>query len=153
MPRPRTLTPEQEAELAELHARCRLTLDAFRRAEPAARVLDDLAATVERVAASRSVRGLRALYRELGGTRAALPLADARALDRALEARFGSDRLAARDAAVVARVRARGRITSEREYRVVSAHADALGADPGAQAEYLALGALLDGYMVAPGAV
>jgi hypothetical protein len=71
-------------------------------------------------------------------------------LDRTLRKRFGPDTQHGKDAAVVARVRRRGRILSEREYRIVQAHADAVFTDRSSEAEYLALGALLDAFMAAP---
>jgi hypothetical protein len=145
-----SFTPEQQAELSALHARCTLMLDAFARAEPDASGIAGLRATVDRVAASRSLSGMRAVLRELRGMQAGLPLGTQRELARDLAAHFGPDVVAERDAALVARVRARGRIRSEREYRVVCAYADAVAGDPDAQDELLALGALLDGYMGAP---
>jgi hypothetical protein len=146
----RSITPEQQAELAALHGRCTLMLDAFARAEPDAGGFAELRATVDRVAASRSLSGMRAVLRELLAMQAGLPLDTQRELGRNLAARLGPNVVAERDAAKVARVRARGCIRSEREYRVVCAYADAIAGDPHAQAEFLALGALLDGYMAAP---
>lgn len=146
----RSITPEQQAELAALHGRCTLMLDAFVRAEPDASGFAALRATVEQVAAGRSLSGMRAVLRELRSMQAGLPLDTRRELARDLAARFGADPAAERDAAVVARVRAQGRIRSEREYRAVCAYADAIAGDPAAQDEFLALGALLDGYMAAP---
>jgi hypothetical protein len=146
----RSITPAQQAELAALHGRCTLMLDAFARAEPDAGILAGLRAAVDRAAASRSLSGMRAVLRELRGMEAGLPTGARRELARDLAARFGPDPAAERDAAVVARARARGRIRSEREYRAVCAYADAIAGDPAAQDEFLALGALLDGYMAAP---
>jgi hypothetical protein len=146
----RSITPEQRAELATLHGRCTFMLDAFARAEPDAGGFASIRETVGRLAASRSLPGMRAVLRELRGMQAGLPLDAQRELGRDLAARFGPDPVAERDAAVVARVRARGYIRSEREYRVVCACADAIAGDPDAGAELLALGALLDGYMAAP---
>lgn len=122
----RSITSEQEAELAALHGRCMRMLDAFARAEPDSGVFADIRATIDRVAASRSLSGMRAMLRELRGMQAPLPVG----AQRDLAARFGPDEAAERDAAVVARVRARGRIRSEREYRVVCAYADAIAGDP-----------------------
>jgi hypothetical protein len=145
----RSFTPEQQAELAMLHGHCTLMLDAFARAEPNAGGFAALRATVDRVAAGRSVPGMRAVLRELRGMQAGLPLGTQCELARDLTAHFGPDAVAERDTVVVTQVRARGRIRSEREYRVVCAYADAIAGDPDAQDEYLALGALLDGYMAA----
>jgi len=146
----RSVTPEQRAELATLHDRCTFMLDAFARAEPDAGGFAGIRETVDRSAASRSLSEMRAVLRELRGMQAGLPLQAQRDLERDLAARFGPDSVAERDAAVVARVRGRGRIRSEREYRAVHAHADAIAGDPDAEAELLALGALLDAYMAAP---
>ena len=97
-----------------------------------------------------SIRDLRALLRDFRGMRAGLSAGGRRALDQVLEQRFGPDTDEARAAAVVEGVRKRGRIRSEREYRIVQAYADSIGADPAAQAEFVALGALLDAYSAAP---
>ena len=147
---PRSLTPEQQAELAALHGRCTLMLEALARAEPDAGGFADFREAVDRVAASRSLPMMRAVLRELRGMQAGLPLSKQRELARDLSTQFGPDPVAERDAAVLARVRARGRIRSKREYRVVCAHADAIAGDPDAQGEFFALGALLDRYMAAP---
>ena len=93
---------------------------------------------------------MRAMLRELRGMQAALPLSPQRALTHELRTRFGPDPQAAADRIVVERARARGRIRSEREYRIVCAYADAIAGDPAAAPEHSALGALLDGYMAAP---
>jgi hypothetical protein len=146
----RSITPEQQAELVALQGRCTLMLDAFARAEPDAGGFAAFRATVDRVAASRSLSRMRAMLRELRGMQAALPPDTHRELARDLAARFGPDEAAERDADLVARVRARGRIRSEREYRVVCAYADAIVGDTHTQDEFRALGALLNGYMAAP---
>jgi len=143
----RSITPEQQAELAALHGRCMLMLDAFARAEPDAGGFAALRATVDRVTASRSLSRMRALLRELRGMQAALPPDSQRELARDLATRFGPDGVAGRDAALVRRVRARGHVSSEREYRVVGAYADAIAGDTHSQDEFLALGVLLDEYM------
>jgi hypothetical protein len=127
-----------------------LMLDAFARAEPDPGSFASIRATVDRLAASRSLSGMRAMLRELRGMQAALPLGAQRDLARDLAVRFGLDEVAERDAALVGRVLAQGRIRSEREYRVVCAYADTIAGNPDAQDEFLTLGALLDGYMAAP---
>ena len=133
-------------EEAEFRERATMMLDAFERAEPA----PSWAELRRIVSGARGVRQLRAVVRELRGFLAALSPADRRELDGALRARFGPDAEHARDLEVVAQVRKRGRIRSEAEYRVVQGYADAIAADAGAEAEFLALGALLDAYMAAP---
>jgi hypothetical protein len=99
---------------------------------------------------ARSVTALKAIAREFRGMTEALPVDARRALERALVNRFDADPEAARDAAVAAKVLARGRILSEREYRAVETHGACLPRDPSdaaAEAEYLRLGALLDAFM------
>jgi hypothetical protein len=68
-------------------------------------------------------------------------------LEHDLEQRFGPDAAALRDRQVVAAVKKRGRISSEREYRIVQAYLDT---HPSDDSGGLALGALLDAFMVAP---
>ena len=144
----RTPNPGSAAAAAELRQRLEMMLDAFERAEPAStessamwRVLLDK---------STSLTALKALARELRGRSGALRPAARRDLDHALRARFGPDPESARDALVVAAVCQRGRIRSDREYRVVAAYADSLArdaTDAAVEAEYVQLGALLDAFM------
>ena len=99
---------------------------------------------------TRGIRGLRAILRELRGMGSGLGPAARQELDQALRDRFGPDGSEEPDLEIVAEIQRRGRIRSEAEYRVVQAHADAIAADPAREAEFLALGTLLDGYMAAP---
>jgi hypothetical protein len=141
MPVSRSVKPNEADELRE---RATMMLAAFVRAEPTA----TWSQMNEIVARAKGVNALRAIVRELRGAAAGLSRAARAELERALRDRFGADKSWERDRQLVARVRARGQIRSEREYRVVQSYADAIAADD--QAEFLALGALLDDYMAAP---
>ncbi len=146
--KPRTLDPARAAAAADLRQRLEVMLEAFERAEPKSQ---DLWAGVRGVLAkAQSLTALKAVAREFRGMTGALPPDAKRALDRTLRERFGPDPEAARDAAVVTTVRARGRIRSEREYRAVQAFADGMSRDPddaSSEEAYLELGALLDAFM------
>ena len=140
-------SPKQPSrEEVDLRARATLMLTAFEHAEPGPWVTEfhDI---LER---TRGITRLRALLREFRSMAAGLPAAGRTELACALEAQFGPDPEFECDRRVVAQVRTRGRIRSEREYRAVQGYADAIAADQDAQEEYLALGALLDAYMAAP---
>ena len=143
------LTDEQQAELARLRDRTLFIIETCEREEPGPS-WPSLRAIVTDLAERGKLRDLRTLGRELRGMMAGL-MPDARArLDSELRARFGEGADARADAEAVERIRARGAIRSDREYRVVQAYADALGHHPAAREEYLALGALLDAYGAAP---
>jgi hypothetical protein len=135
-------TPADESELRE---RAALILEAFERAEPDL----DVAQLRTIVSRARGATALRGVLRELRGMQAGLPASARAGLRRAMAERFGPDPDWERDRQVVEKVRERGRVTSEREYRVVQGYADAIAGDVDAQDEILALGALLDAYMAA----
>jgi hypothetical protein len=138
--------PIRGLEEAELRERAMMIVAAVERAEPGPLVAQ-IREIVER---ARGVTGLRAVLRELRGMEPGLPAGARAELRHALKAQFGPDPELERDREVAAKVRQRGRIRSEREYRVVQGYADAIAAHPDAQEELLVLGALLDAYMAAP---
>jgi len=96
---------------------------------------------------STRVSDLRMLLRELRAMTGAMSTTGRQALLAELEQRFGPDSDYEADLAVVSRVRNRGRIKSEREYRAVQSFADSIAGDPQRDGEFLALGALLDRFM------
>ena len=134
--------------LAELRARAFLMLDVFERDQPGSGV-GQLRQLIER---ATSLGAMRTILRELRAAATALSAAGRQQLDQELSARFGPALTAdqEREQAVVAAVRRRGSIRSEREYRIIQAYADAMSGDPGAEPEFLALGALLDEFSAAP---
>ena len=134
--------------LDELRGRALLMLDAFERDQPGSGV----GQLRQVVAGARSLSAMRTILRELRAAASTLSPAGRQQLDYDLRARFGPGLTAEeeREQAIVATVRRRGSIRSEREYRVVQAYADRVSADPNAAAEFSALGALLDEYSAAP---
>ncbi|HEY7236306.1 MAG TPA: hypothetical protein VH539_19250 [Gemmatimonadaceae bacterium] len=120
-------------------------LAAFEREEPS----PTWARFRELVETSTRVSDLRTLLRECRGMLGAMSSPGRRALELDLRNRFGPDQEWERDLAVVAKVRARGRIRSEREYRSVQAYQDSIAGDAGRQDEFLALGGLLDDFSAA----
>ena len=138
--------PATDAEIAALRDRALLIVTTFEREEPSP-TWAQLRELVER---AKRLSDLRSINQDLRGAMQGLSRSSRQELDRALGKRFGPDREQERDRQAVAKIRTRGRIRSEREYRVVQGYADSIGADPGAQDEFLALGALLDEYMAAP---
>jgi len=137
---------DRNTEKAELRDRALLILARFEREEPSP-VWAELRNVIAR---TTTLSGLRSIVRDLRGTMGAMPAATRLALEQDLARRFGPDAGAAKDAAVVNKVRRRGRIDSEREYRSVQAYADTIASEPSRQDEFVALGALLDEYMAAP---
>ena len=133
--------------LAELRARAFLMLDAFERDQPGSGV-GQLRQVIE---SASSLGAMQTILRELRAGASTLSAAGRQHLDHELSARFGPRLIAEqeREQAVVATVRRRGSIRSEREYRIVQAYADAMSGDPGAEAGFLALGALLDEFSAA----
>ena len=137
MPSQRAKPPDVQA----MRERAHMMLAAFERAEPSPlwsqfRVIVDQA---------KALGALTDIVRDLRGASAGL-LPDARAeLERQLRERLGPDEEWERDRRLVEKVRHRGKIRSEREYRLVQAFADSIAAED--QREYLALGALLDEFM------
>jgi hypothetical protein len=121
-------------------------LDAFHAEQPSP-ISTQLRSLVEN---AKRLSDLRSIVRDLRGGMAGLSLRGRASLERALRERFGPDANWERDRELVAKIRQRGRIQSEREYRVVQGHADAIAGDPAKEAEFLELGALLDAYMAAP---
>jgi len=148
MPRRASLSPEQETELAGLRERCVALLQALERAGCAtSTIAAQMQELIERIAEKRSLRAMRDMLRELRAWQGAMPPEIRVQVDAELRARFGPDADAQRDEVVVEKVRARGRIRTEREYRIVSAYADSLSGDPKNEEEYLRLGRLLDAFM------
>jgi hypothetical protein len=139
-------TPAAAEELIALRGRALLILAAFEREEPSPTWARYRALVEE----ATRLTHLRGIIEDLRAMMAGLPRESGAALRRELRARFGPDREEERDRKSVAKIRARGRIRSEREYRIVQAFADGIPADPDDQNEYLALGAMLDEYMAAP---
>jgi hypothetical protein len=133
-------------ETAALRERALFMLAAFERDEPG----PTWAQLREIVEGARRLSDLRTLLREFRAMTGAMSPAGRRELDRGLRERFGADPEWQRDLAVVAKVRARGRIRSEREYRSVQAYQDSIAGDLERQEEFLALGALLDEFSAAP---
>ena len=142
-----TAKAKREA-LAELRVRAFLMLDAFERDQPGSGV-GQLRQVVE---GARSVSAMQSILRELRAAASTLSPTGRQHLDRELGKRLGPELSAEeeREQAVVAAVQRRGSIRSEREYRIVQAHADAISASHAAQAEVVALGRLLDEYSAAP---
>jgi len=139
-------SPEQAAGAEELRARLYLMLEAFEREEPSKTWLE----IRELVDRSSRLSVLRSLLRDLRGAVAALSPSGRRTLETALQEQFGPDSEWQRELAIVERVRARGRIRSEREYRAVQAYQDSIAGDRARQDEFLALGAMLDDFSAAP---
>jgi hypothetical protein len=125
----------------DLRARAALMLDAFNRAEPST----SWNRFREVVATAKSVSTLRAIIQELRGASAGLLPTDRAALRKELLERFGPDEEFERDRQLVQKIKQRGKIQSEREYRILQSFADTIAADD--PTEYLALGALLDEFM------
>ena len=144
----RSAAEAKRKALAELRGRAVLMLDAFERDQPGSGV-GQLREVVE---SARSLSAMRAILRELQAAASTLSSAGRQQLDQELSSRFGPGRTAEeeREQAIVATVRRRGSIRSEREYPVVQAYADRLSTDSNAEAEFVALGALLDEYSAAP---
>lgn len=143
----RSAAQAKREALAELRIRAGLMLDAFERDQSGSRV-GQLRQVVE---GTRSLSAMRTILRELRAAASTLSPAGRRQLDQELSARFGPGLTAEeeREQAILATVRRRGSIRSEREHRVVQAYADTLSTDPNADAEFRALGALLDEYSAA----
>jgi hypothetical protein len=132
-------------EAAALRERVLLMLAAFER-EESSPTWPQLRKVVE---ASTRLSDLRTVLRECRGMMGAMSPAARRTLERDLRNRFGADSEWQRDVAIVAKVRARGRIRSEREYRTVQAYQDSIAGDLEHQDEFLTLGALLDEFSAA----
>jgi hypothetical protein len=143
MPRP---TSAGDDETATLRGRAELILATFEREEPSP-TWAQYRALVEQATGLTHLRGIN---QDLRAMMAGLPRASGDALRLELRTRFGPDREEERDRQTVAKIRARGRIRSEREYRIVQQYVDSIPADPNDQDEFLALGAMLDEYMAAP---
>jgi hypothetical protein len=146
MPTDGASRPAKLEGAAELRERALVMLAAIERAEP--RPLWDQLREV--VTGATRVGDLRTVLRELRAMVGALSSDARRELARELRVRFGPDPEEARDLKVVERVRARGRIRSEPEYRAVESYADSIAGDAERQEEFLALGALLDEFSASP---
>ena len=133
-------------EAAALRERALVMLAAFEREEagPSWTQFREILEGATRLSA------LRTIVRECRGMMGAMSPSGRRTLERELHDRFGPDPEWERNHAIVAKVRARGRIQSEREYRAVQAYQDAIAGDLERQDEFLALGAVLDDFSAAP---
>jgi hypothetical protein len=136
---------DKGAKLAALRGRALFMLDAFDAAEPS-----PTWAEFRRLVERAGLSDVRSMIRDLRGAAAGLTPQARAQLERELLDRFGPDEGWHRDRELVVKVRARGHIKSEREYRVVQGYADAIAGDPANEAEFLALGALLDNFSAAP---
>ncbi len=67
-----------------------------------------------------------------------------------MRAKFGPDPDWERELTILKKVRARGRISTEREYQAVQAYQDSIAGDFARQDEFLALGAVLDEFSASP---
>lgn len=122
-------------------------LAAFEREEPGPTWAHFFRAVLE---CTNRLGDLRVLLRELRAMTGAMSPEGRRGRQRALRQRFGPDRDEGRELVTVEKVRARGRIRSEREYRSVEAYADSIAGERARHDEYLALGALLNAFTAAP---
>jgi len=118
-------------------------LAAFEREEPS----DTWARFRDLLQQSTRLSDLRVIARELRAATGAMSPAGRQSLLHELQQRFGSDSEYEADVAVVKRVRRRGRINSEQEYRSVQSYADSIAGDTEREAEFLELGAFLDTFM------
>jgi hypothetical protein len=135
----------RSAELSELRERVLVMVAAFER-EESSQTWAKLRELAER---STRLTDLRGLVRECRGIMGALTPAGRRALDIELRERFGADPQWERTLGIVAKVRARGRIRSESEYRSVQAYQDSISSNADSQEEFLVLGGLLDSFSAA----
>ncbi|HEV7706180.1 MAG TPA: hypothetical protein VGO46_17915 [Gemmatimonadaceae bacterium] len=120
---------------------------AFDRDEPGGEAWRMLRELVE---ATQKLSDLRVIYRDIRSMLGAMMPSSRERLERELHDRFGPDEERIRDDEVVAQVRRIGRIGSEREYRIVQAHLDALPANADHDSEVSSLGQLLDEFMAGP---
>ena len=137
---------DREQEKVQLRERALVMLAAFERQDPGP-TWDQFRQLVQN---SRRLTDLRTVLRELRGTMGAMSPVSRADLARELEQRFGPDAESVGDVGIVERVRRRGRIRSESEYRSVQSYADSIAGDASRDIEFLSLGALLDEYMAAP---
>ena len=132
-------------ELSELRERVLVMVAAFEREEPS----ETWAKLRELAGRSSRLTDLRSLVRECRGMMGALTAPGRRALDNELRERFGADPHGERTMGIVDKVRARGRIRSESEYRSVQAYQDSIASDSEREDEFLSLGHLLDSFSAA----
>ena len=116
------------------------------------RVMPDLgpaaAAGIDRAYAERDLRALRLARGDVIAMAQAATVAERRELDATLRAEAGVslDDLSARDVQRIARIRARGRLTSEEQYYLVRERVDYIAGRPDRADEYGELPKLLHEY-------
>ena len=143
MPKSTSEPHNDDREKGDLRARGMVMLTAFEREEPS----ESWRNLRDRLSESTRLRDLRVILQELRAMTGAMSAPGRRALFDELHQRFGSDPQYEADVTIVARVRRRGRITSEREYRSVQSYADSISGNPECGEEFLILGGLLDSFM------
>ena len=145
---PRRLAPEKQLELDSL-ARVLGVIAAFSDTLMAGDARSEtLAAVVAKAYAEKNLRGLRMVQGDLLAMTAAMTAAQRRELDSQLRNRAGVSLLSLleRQRERVARLRARGKLTSEQQYYLVREHIELLMDDPAHAAELTELRGLLEDF-------
>ena len=145
---PRRLAPEKQLELDTL-ARVLGVVAAFSDTLMAGDARSEtLAAVVAKAYAEKNLRGLRMVQGDLIAMTAVMTTAQRRALDSKLQERAGVSLLSLleRQGQRVARLRARGELTSEQQYYLVREHIELLMDDPAHAAELTELQVMLEAF-------
>jgi hypothetical protein len=140
---PRKLSPEHQLELESLYRILSTIGEWFDGLSgmPAISLLDAMAKAYE----ERDLTGLRAARNDLLAMTSAASPSQRKQLDELLRQRAGTTLLALQDKqrARIARIRARGKVTSEEQYYLVREHVEFLSGDPAAAAEVGELSAMI----------
>lgn len=144
---PRALTPERQRELDSLRAVLLVFAD-FQRPYFDGRLADVMVETVEKAHRERALSELRMVRDDMVAMSEGCTAKQMRWLDTMLRERAGIalDDLHARRLARIAKVRERGRITSETQYYLVREHMELIWSDPAREEEFKALQDIMVAY-------
>jgi hypothetical protein len=143
---PRKLSPEHQLELDSLY-RVLSTIGRWFDAlsgMPAISLLDAMKKAYE----ERDLTGLRAARNDLVAMTTAASVSQRQELDQMLREQAGTTLLALYDKQRdrIARIRARGKVSSEEQYYLVREHVEFIASDPAAAAEFEELSAMLHAF-------
>jgi hypothetical protein len=145
----RRLNDKQVQELNHLKEWCTSILQFEKALYAPAPSEGGLLEIVQRTYLERDLRGMRVLAKDLNEVpRDWWPSEKLRELNRLLKERFGEDLadLKCRDLASISRIRKRGKIRTENEFRLVHERAEEIWDDEGKRDEMEALNKLLEDY-------
>ena len=143
---PRKLTPEQQLELDSIHRVTSTIAEWFDELAARENAPMSMSDALQRAYDERDLRGLRMAYNDLVEITNAAMIAQRRDLDERLRTRANTslEALSVKKTQRIARIRARGRLTSEEQYYLLREYVEFRSDDPGKSDELAELFTMLN---------